>query len=113
MTGELTLFTLDSDGFGVMIALMIVSGVVALVCMFISVISMFSSKWETASALSIITALFGFPWVMINPIIIVLVILYPILVCSAAYFIGTKKKKELSEQKGETSNDESKRGEGE
>ena len=104
MTGELTLFTLDSDGFGGMIALMIVSGVVALVCMFISVISMLSSKWKTASVFSINTALFGFPWAMINPVIIVLVILYPVLVCSAAHFIESKKK--LASEQAETSENE-------
>ena len=104
MYEDLMLLALDSDGFGGMIALMIISGVVALVCMCISVISMLSSKWKTASEFSINTALFGFPWVMINPVIIVLVILYPVLVCSAAHFIESKKK--LASEQAETSESE-------
>ncbi|MBO5576444.1 MAG: hypothetical protein J5956_09170 [Ruminococcus sp.] len=103
--GGLTLFTLDSDGFGGMLALVILSGIIALVCMFISFLSMLSSNWKTASTLSIIAALFGLPWIMINPVMIALVIIYPVLVCSAAYFIGSKKK-ESSDAVQQTSESE-------
>ena len=98
MTGELTVFTLDSDGFGGAIFMLILLGIAAVICFLISLIAIVSSNWKTASTFAVLTFLFDLIWAITHPVLILFLFAYMALICTVAYVKGSKEKNEKGSQ---------------
>ena len=125
MKGELTVFTLDSDGLGGAIFMLILLGIVAVICFLISLAAIVSSNWKTASTFAVLTDMFGFIWTNIHPVLLLFMFAYTALVLVGAYVKGSKTNQQQNEPQNEaenekytadtqqTSDDENERGGGE
>lgn len=97
MTGELTVFTLDSDGLGGAIFMLILLGIAAVICFLISLAAIVSSNWKTASTFAVLTDMFGFIWTNIHPVLLLFMFAYTALVLVGAYVKGSKTNQQQSD----------------
>ena len=97
MTGELTVFTLDSDGLGGAILMLILLGIAAAIV---------SSNWKTASTFAVLTDMFGLIWTNIHPVLLLFMFAYTALIFTAAYVKKSKNNKQQNEPQNEAENEE-------
>ena len=125
MTGELTVFTLDSDGLGGLFLMLILLGIAAVICFLISLAAIVSSNWKVASVFAVLTDMFGLIWTNIHPVLLLFMFAYTALIFTAAYVKKSKNNQQQNEPQNEaenekytadtqqTSDDENERGGGE
>ena len=106
MTGELTVFTLDSDGLDRVLLMLILLGIAAVICFLISLAAMVSSNWKTASTFAVLTDMFGLIWTNIHPVLLLFMFAYTALVLVGAYVKGSKTNQQQNEPQNEAENEE-------
>ena len=106
MIGDLSVFTLDSDGLGGAIFMLILLGIAAVICFLISLVAIVSSNWKTASAFAVLTDMFGLIWTNIHPVLLLFMFAYTALVLVGAYVKGSKTNQQQNEPQNEAENEE-------